>query len=89
MNIPDQTGGMPHHFIITMAFGATQFGWDGTYTLAPGETRAEAYKAIVEKTKRIAASGGVATTRHATLFFSFEPNEIQPATAAQRGATDD
>jgi hypothetical protein len=65
-----------YHFIITMAFGPRQYGWDGTHAPKPGETRAQSYRAIVAATKRNAADAGIPTAQFATLFFNFEPNEL-------------
>ena len=47
---------MTYHFIITMMFGGQQLGWDSTYILKPGETRAEAYEAMAKNAKVMGAN---------------------------------
>jgi hypothetical protein len=65
-----------YHFIITAAFGPHRYNWDGTYVTKPGETRVEAYRALIEETKQRAAKAGMPVDQFSTLFFSFEPNEL-------------
>lgn len=67
---------MHYHFVLTMTFRTQQHSWDGEYVVKPGETRLEAYRALVEATKRRVASMGIPSDQYAILFFSFEPNAL-------------
>jgi hypothetical protein len=69
---------MTFHFIITAQFGAARFTWDDIHETKPGETRQDAYRTILDKTRLEVEKRGL-TTRpgdFSTLFFSLEPNEI-------------
>lgn len=67
---------MTFHFIITLEFAnGARRSLDGTYTTKPGQTRHQAYQAILEATKNDAISKG-AVGPCSTGFFSLEPNEL-------------
>lgn len=73
---------MTLHFIITMQLGPSRFSWDGTYEPQPGQSRQDAFRAILEGTKRAAADRGIHVVAgdFSTLFFSLEPNDLPAVT---------
>jgi hypothetical protein len=69
---------MTYHFVITLQLGPSRFSWDGTYEPQPGQSRQDVFRAILEDTRRAAASRGVNVDSgdFSTLFFSLEPNDL-------------
>lgn len=74
---------MSYHFVITLQLGPGRFSWDGIHEALPGETRQEAFREILNKTRIEAASRGIhaAAGDFSTLFFSLEPNALTAVAA--------
>ena len=67
---------MDYHFIIVVNFGQYRIGWDGIHAVQPGETRMQAYAAILARTRERAASKGIPVAHEMPTFFSLEPNQF-------------
>lgn len=70
---------MEFHFIIAAQFGAARFTWDGIHKALRGETRQDAYRAVLDKTRCEVEKQGLAVTPgdFSILFFSLEPNQME------------
>jgi len=70
---------MTYHFVLTIDIGGgAKCTKDGPYTPKPGETRQQAYRAILADLRQdVAKAGRQLPAFTSTLFFSLEPDNLE------------